>query len=382
MSAPKTYKESVRSRWWPRICSQFAVAPAFLLLLWDSLLWLGVFVVLPLAGILFVSLLYHALIKPPSSYYSVSARSEVVALALPAGRETSWRIEGAILCSTTALDGLSAHSGADSPCGSNRWHAHSLPEGQEQVLVLGGGQSSSKMTIEVGVESRAGGGLQMSIRSDQDGPGLGMLKLVDQGINIPLSNQLNLIWKADARPRDLVFPFIADQVRVGRDVTWSDSSFLQEGKVDVFTASDENLSKRSRVEEAELFPGDQVRLDRFDGEPPFQPKGFLRFDRPQPGESPRALTAIVFGRAESVRIERFGDSGYDFQPSRWAGISQNRALLSVGGLIVALFGLLGSYAAFREVHTRSPKQAWRAFQIKRHGDPIPAHQSPDKESNG
>lgn len=358
MSGPQAGREQAQSGFWAR-CHGLS---AFLLFLWESLLWLGAFVALPLLIAYFVYLLSEAVLKPPSWYYSVSARSEAAALSLPAELETSWRIEGATLCSSVALDQLAAYASSESPCGSRRWQAYTLTQTQEQVLVLGGAATGPGRSIEVSMETRADRGLQMSIRGSRDMQSLGMLHLVDQGMEITLGPQLNLIWPADARPRDLVFPFTANRVKVGRDVTWSDSSLLHEGRMEIFAASDESLSKRTRVEEASLLPGDQIRLDRFGGSTPLHPKGFLRFDRLQPGESPSALTAVAFGRAERVRIERFGDSGYDFQPPWWAGASQNHTLVIISGLIGGLLGLLGGYAAIRDIHARSPHLAWKDYQ--------------------
>lgn len=358
MPGPQADSAKAQAGFWAR-CEGFS---AFLLFIWESLLWLGAFVALPLLIAYFIFLLSETVLKPPSWYYSINARSEAAALSLPAELETSWRIEGATLCSTVALDPLAAYASTESPCGSRRWHAYTLTQIQEQVLVLGGGTPGPEGSIEVSMETRTDRGLQISIRVNRDMQSLGMVHLVDQGLEVPLGPQLNLIWPGDARPRDLVFPFTANRVKVGRDVTWSDSPLLHEGRMEIFAASDESLSKRTRVEEASLLPGDQIRLDRFGGSTPLHPKGFLRFDRLQPGESPSTFTAVAFGRAERVRIERFGDSGYDFQPPWWAGVSQNHTLVIVSGLIGGLLGLLGGYAAIRDIHARSPHLAWKAYQ--------------------
>jgi hypothetical protein len=345
---------------WTRFWNGCNRISAFIVFVWESALWLSAFIMLPLLIVGFIALLIAALFFwSPSWYYSVSARSEAVSLSLPAERETSWRIEGAIVCSTEPLPALAPAEGDDVPCGSRRWLAYRLSAGEEQVLVLGRGGAPGT-AIEVGMEAGPARGLRVSIRGG-DLAGVGTLRLVDQGEDVALGSRLNLIWPDEAGPRNLVFPFTADRVRVGRDVTWSDSSLLLEGRMEIFTASDENLSKRTRIEEAELLPGDQIRLERYEGETPLQPKGFLRFDRMEPGDATGALTAVVFGRAERVKIERFGDSGYDFRPPWWAGIAQNLWLVGVSTLIAGLLGLLGGYAAVREIHARSPQQAWKAY---------------------
>lgn len=361
MSAPGSDRaDTVRAAFWAG-CN---VVTAVLLFALEATLWLCAFIVLPLLIAGFVYLIISAIVSPPSSYYSISARSETAALSLPLERETTWRIEGAILCSTVEFDGLVPITGEDSPCGSRRWHAYTAPDPREQVLVIGGGEPASGQEIEVAMETREDRGLQVSLRSAASARNLGMLRLVGEDIVIPPGAQLNLVWVGNDRPRDLVFPFTANRVRIGRDVTWSDSSTLYEGKIEIFTASGENLSKRTRVEEAELLPGDQVRLQRFEGENPLQPKGFLRFNRLQPGESPSALTAVAFGRADSIDIERFGDSGYSFRPRWWVGILQNRLLVILSAIIAGLIGVLGGYNAIRDFHARSTNQAWKSLRAR------------------
>jgi hypothetical protein len=358
-ASPDPSAAAPRDRWaafWNR-CTKTS---AFVVFVWESALWLSAFVLLPLLIAYWLILVYEATFTPPSWYYSVSARSEAASLALPADRETSWRIEGAIVCSTAELPGLAPADGEGAACGSRRWQAYRLPDGEEQVLVLGGGGAPGT-AIEIGMEAGPARRLLVSIRGG-DASGVGTLRLVDQGEDVPLGRQINLVWPDAAGPRNLVFPFIADRVRVGRDVTWSDAALLHEGRMEIFTASDENLSKRMRIEETELLPGDQIRLERYEGETPLQPKGFLRLDRTHADEASGTLTAVVFGRAESVKIERFGDSGYDFRPPWWAGISQNQRLITVSTLIAGLLGLLGGYAAFRDIHARSPNKAWEAFR--------------------
>ena len=355
----------------PLVAAVCGAISARVLYLSELVLWLAAFILLPLLVIVLIGLVVFAVFAPPSWYYSISARSEAAALTLPAERETSWRIEGATLCSTEALEGLAALDAVNSPCGARRWQAYALPQAQELVLALGGSPASSGRSIAVSMETRSDRGLQASIRGEPGVTSLGVLRLVDQGIDIALGRELNLIWPGEARPRDLMFPFIADHVRVGRDVTWSDTSLLHEGSMEIFTATEEHLSKRTRVEEAELLPGDQVRLDRFDGDPPLQPKGFLRFDRFQADDSPGTLTAVAFGRAESLRIERFGDSGYDFQPHWLAKFTQNRLLLMVSGFIGGLLGLLGGYAVIRDIHARSPARARASYKARCGGKPEP-----------
>lgn len=339
---------------------------ASLSFVWRLALWAGVHAIWLLVGVVVVLLALN-LHTPPSWYFSINAQAEAADIELAAGRETQWRIEGAVVCATTALPAPLAllPRAASSPCGGRRWQAHALPGGEdaEHVLMLGGASTradeattpgAARAPHQVGLETRADGGLQMSIR------GPGPLRLATSGQEIVLPTSLNLIWAGEARPRDLVFPFTGERVRVGRDVTWSDASMLREGTLSVFTASEESLAKRSQVEEVALVPGDQVRLERYDGSGVFHPKGFMRFDRLS-GDGPASLRVVAFGRAESVRIERFGDSGYEFKPGWWVGILHDGRLMMWSAILIALITVLGGIAGCREL-APSPREAWRTLR--------------------
>lgn len=333
---------------------------------WKLALGTGVLAIWLLVGAVLVLLALN-LHAPPSWYFSISAQTEAADIELAAGRETQWRIEGAIICATAALPApleLLPRT-VSSPCGGRRWFAHTLPgdEDAEHVLVLGGATAAAgaaepatePAALQVGLETRSDGGLQMSIR------GPGPLRLSTSGQALALPPGLNLIWTGETRPRDLVFPFTGERVRVGRDVTWSDTSMLREGTLAVFTASDESLAKRSQVEEVALMPGDQVRLEHHDQGGVFHPKGFVRIDRPGGGDAPASLGVVAFGRAESIRIERFGDSGYEFKPGWWVGILHDRRLMMASAILVALITVLGGIAGCREL-APSPAEAWRALR--------------------
>src|SRR5690606_19467084 len=306
--------------------------------LWKLLLSLAVAIV-PLAVIALLVLLCLAWLSPAGWYFSIHARSAVAALELPQALETSWRIEGATLCATQDLSALPRVPATDSPCGSARWQAFALPaaEGAEQVIVLGGRSGTLATPIEARLELREDDGLQLSLRTAPGGT-LGTLRPALDTPAIALGNALNLIWTGGERPRDLVLPFVADQVRVGRDVTWSDAAMLRSGTLSVFTSSEEAAARRSLIEEVQLLPGDQVRLGGSGGTDAasvFPPKGFLRFDR-RLGEEAPALEVVAFGRADSLRIERFGDSGYDFRPGVWAVLTHDSRLTIATALLAAL----------------------------------------------
>jgi hypothetical protein len=357
---------------WPaRTWSACKRSPALIQHLWESLLWLLAFIVLPILMAAFLYQLFAYWRVPPSWYFSIDARTQTASLVLPVARQTEWRIEGAVLCAQVETLGSLARqkSPGANPCGSSRWHAFALPEGQEQVLVVGGQGDRHGPDLEVTMEVRDDNGLQLALRQVGSGANVGLLRLNDQGEEIPLAAPLHLVWPGQDRPRDLIFPFTANRVRVGRDVSWSDSTLLNEGRLAVFTASEDRLTKRALVEEVTLLPGDQVRMEIHAGRSVFQPKGFLRFERTPLAEGSPTLTAVAFGRAESIRIERFGDSGYDFKPRWWAGLLQNSTILILTGAIGGLLGLLGGHSALRELRSRSPRRAWNEICGTKHDEP-------------
>lgn len=332
--------------------------------LWQLLLSLAVATV-PLVVVTVLVLLLLAWLSPAGWYFSIHARSAVAALELPQALETNWRIEGATLCAAQALPALARLPAEASPCGSARWQAFALPEseGAEQVLVLGGRGAGEDEPIEARLELREDDGLQLSLRTAPGGS-LGMLRPAPDTPAVALGNALNLIWRGEARPRDLVLPFVAEQVRVGRDVTWSDAAMLHSGTLSVFTSSEEAAARRSLVEEVQLLPGDQVRLggSELTGTASgFPPKGFLRFAR-RPGEDAPALEVVAFGRADSLRVERFGDSGYDFRPGLWARLTHDGRLTIATALLAALVAGLGALGSAREMGTPGPRQAWRGMR--------------------
>ncbi len=339
----------------PTIANSWRRAAAGLHVAWAALLWASLRLV-PWVILVFLGLLLWNLLAPPRWHFSVDARTAVAEVELPREFETNWRIEGAILCSRAASLGTLPRHTVDgpSPCGSRRWFAYRLAEAadgvaDEQVLVLGGDSGGRRgETIAATIEVRTDGGLQLSLRAG-GGSAAAKLRGSAGAPDVAAALPLNLVWQGESRPRDLVFPFTARRVRVGRDVTWAESSALRDGSLTVFTGSDESVAKRVRVEEVALMLGDQVRLEKLDDAETYWPKGFFRFDRIQGAEHGPVLEAVAFGRAERVRIERFGDAGYDFEPGWWVGVQHDRRLVSWTGFMIGLLGLLGTYAGMREL---------------------------------
>ena len=331
---------------------------------WEWPLWVVVRL-LPLMLLVFSLLVaYFTFSAPPSWYFSINARTETFDIELPANLETHWRIEGAMLCHAGELGTrLARQEGQQAArCGSNRWHAYTLGEQaqdgmstSDQVeIAIGGSQVRGDQVIKVVMEVREDGQLQLSVRGVA-GQSVGLVRQLANGGEVRLGSQLNLIWEADKRPRNLVFPFVASKVRVGRDVTWSDSSILRDGKLSVYTGSGESLAKRTLIETVDLLPGDQVRLERHidPGGASVEPKGFVGFERR--GEGPSLLTVTAFGRAESVKVERFGDSGFDFSPGWWVRIIHNKPLIILTTLVLGLISLLSSYAGVVGMDSALPR---------------------------
>jgi hypothetical protein len=160
--------------------------------------------------------------------------------------------------------------------------------------------------------------------------------------------RINLIFpmtRADA-PRERVFPFIGETT-IGRDVNWAGSSLLGGGSIEVYTA-DVTADKRKQIDKAELLLGDQVRLAatrRADAL--VYPKGFVR--SVSSGDS---LDVIAFGAADRVRIERFGDNGYDLKPSLLLQLLNDSLLLLAMSVFVAAVGLITGMASVIEIEKK------------------------------
>jgi hypothetical protein len=133
-----------------------------------------------------------------------------------------------------------------------------------------------------------------------------------------------------------VFPFTGS-VTIGRDIHWSGTGVLTGGRITVFTVS-ESAERRRAVDEAPLMLGDQVSLRGDDEGGSAAPKGFVRA-RLTAGEG-GAFDVVAFGRAERMRVDRFGDSGYELSPSLPTRILNDPVLVLGGTFLVAFLGLV------------------------------------------
>ena len=283
--------------------------------------------VIGIAG--FVGFLLIKLILPANWEFSVEAATEIADIELPAATETRWQVDDAILCVRADLDlpidyRLDAN---ENPCGSRAWKSWRATA-PEQVLRLTG-------PVTVTLQMLPDGGLAMSVRSsDASAGGYSVTGLVEDA---DIGAAANLIWPT-IPDRTLTFPF-SGATTVGRAVSWSANRMLRSGKVVVYTA-DESADRRSQVDEAELMLGDQVRLEAPEPGRAW-PKGFVRVDGGAEG-----MHVVAFGRANSLFIERFGESGYDFRPGPIRKLAADPAIAFWGSVLAAYMTLVLSLQPF------------------------------------
>jgi hypothetical protein len=87
--------------------------------------------------------------------------------------------------------------------------------------------------------------------------------------------------------------------------------------------------------------GDQVRLAGLEKDEVW-PKGFMRV-----GES-GLLEVVAFGRADSLTIDRYGDSGYDFRPGFLARLASDPMIAFWGSMLFAYMTVIFSLIPFLE----------------------------------
>ena len=299
----------------------------------------------------------------PQWIFSVKASTGIIELQTPADGEIRWRVNDAIICSRGELQSpdakLSKLKQTDSPCGSTAWSGYRFRD-PEQTLVLNG-------SFRVLIERRSDGALYLSLRDHRAGsqaditaaantdgdtpakpPPQARLTFTDGTPAIVLGNngrlKINIIWPGTNKDTsgfstDRVFPFTG-VTTIGRDINWTGTSMLQEGTVNVYTA-DDSPDKREQVDEAELLLGDQLRLENaLRDDELIPPKGFIRY---QPGGD--ALDVIAFGAADRVRIERYGDNGYNFRPGPLSKLLHDPLFIFVLTAFVGFISLVGTVDA-------------------------------------
>lgn len=284
------------------------------------------------ALVVFLAVAAQRTCAPPEWAFSVEATTQVVEVELREPAETRWRVDGASLCTRAAVDIDPAFVESEPACSGRAWKGHRLAV-PEPVIVLEGGVRA----VFEWLDERT---LATSLQ-DLDGGSMARLSIAGAP-EVPLAAPVNLIWSLDGSgsaplPPELVFPFTGSTT-IGRDIHWSGTGVLTGGRVTVFTAS-ESAERRRAVDGASLMLGDQVSL-RADGDAGGPaPKGFIRA-RLTGGEGGGVFDVVAFGRAERMRVDRFGDSGYDLSPSLLTRVLNDPVLVLGGTFLVAFLGLV------------------------------------------
>ncbi len=284
---------------------------------------------------LFVYLLFllSRLLLPDQWEFALAVETEVVSVELQPGMVTQWRVDGATLCTSGDVK-LAENHALENPraiCGGRRWSGWRLDQ-PEQVISVQGGSMARMELID--------GRLSLSLRTGGDS--LGEIEAVGTIDPITLPGAVNLFWDLTGQADTLTFPF-AGTTTLGRAVSWSEGMMLRRGSVAVFTA-DESADRRTLVDEARFMLGDQVRLGQA-GRQDIWPKGFIRAGESGP------LDVVAFGRADSLSIERYGDSGYDFRPGFLARLVSDPQIAFWGSLLIAYMTVVFSLIPFLEEKT-------------------------------
>ncbi len=267
---------------------------------------------------------------PAEWEFSIEAETEVAEISLRPRTRTQWQVDGAVICARDDLD-LGDEFQLDrshSPCGSRAWRAWRVTA-PEQVLELNG---DTTVTLSL----RPEGGLAMSLRAAEK-KSLGSFSVVGLVEDIALGDAINLIW-TDIPAQSLTFPF-SGTTTFGRAVGWSNIGMLRSGTVSIYTA-DESADNRTLVDETNLMLGDQIRLGDAAAKESW-PKGFAHLS---PVDN--VMRVVAFGRADSLLIERYGESGYDLKPGRFRKLASDPRVAFFGSLLAAYMTLILGLQAF------------------------------------
>ncbi|MGI9328832.1 MAG: hypothetical protein ACR2PZ_26690 [Pseudomonadales bacterium] len=277
---------------------------------------------------LLLFILYVA-IAPSVWEFGLEVETEVAQVDFQPDSRTRWRIDGATLCSRADLALPKKFRLADSRnrCGSRTWQGWQI-DAPEQVIEIRGGSTAL-------LES-SGSGLSMSLRSEESS--LGALSVVGLFDDVMAGDALNLVWQ----PNDsasISFPF-SGTTTLGRAVSWSDFRMLRSGTVAVYT-SDESADQRKLVDQATLMLGDQVQLAANSTD--VWPKGFINL-----AQGSEVMQVVAFGRADSLSIERFGDSGYRYKPGYLTKLASDPWIAFWGSLLLVCMTLIPGLLPFVE----------------------------------
>jgi len=282
--------------------------------------------------VVYIAFVFWRAAVPAKWEFSIEAETEVAEINLRPHTRTQWQIDGAVLCTrdSLGLDDEFRLDSSESPCGSRTWHAWRI-SAPEQVLELGGNSA-------INLSLRPEGGLAMSLRA-AEGESLGTFSVVGLVDDVALVEPLNLIW-TEIPAQSLTFPF-SGATTLGRAVGWSNSGMLRSGTVSIYT-SDESADKRTLVDQTDLMLGDQIRLGDVEDKES-RSKGFARISR-----SDDVMRVVAFGRADSLRIDRYGESGYELKPGRFRKLASDPMVAFFGSLLAAYMTLILALQPFTD----------------------------------
>jgi len=285
----------------------------------------------------YVAFVLWRTLVPAEWEFSIEAETEVAEINLRPQARTQWQVDGVVLCARGGLELADEFqmSPSMSPCGSRAWQAYHVPA-PEQVLELDGG-------ADVALNRLPEGGLAMSLRAPE-GASLGTFSVIGVVDDIVLGEATNLIW-TEIPAQSLTFPF-SGSTTLGRAVGWSNAGMLRAGTVSIYTA-DESADKRTLVDETNLMLGDQIRLGDSEGGASW-PKGFARI-----AAAEDVMRVVAFGRADRLRIDRYGESGYELKPGRLRKLASDPAIAFFGSLLAAYMTLILALQPFVNSEFRS-----------------------------
>lgn len=242
----------------------------------------------------------------PDHYaYVVQARTQLLTLTIDPRRvgEVKWQITGAVICSRTPL-ALPELSQDASPCGSARLKAYASGEA-EHVLEL---VSEALVHMSAAPE----GGFRLQIKALDPTQTAARLSSTASGAEVDTGGVVVLLWPGDDSDRALppalgVLPFKGEAV-LGRDVSWTASRLLLDGRIEVFRGDETAVSGRSQVSSSRLMLGDQLTAG--EGEDGRVTQGFIRF-----GPGVDAMQVQLFGELSGLELTRYGESNFSLQPS-------------------------------------------------------------------
>jgi hypothetical protein len=345
--------------------------------LWNLLLLLARSL-LPALTLGMVVLFAWALLFPQPWPFSMTAESEHATLVLDPRVETQWRVDGAVLCVRSDTDPLPLPLLAEAaPCAGRRWHGYDSTDLRELTLRLPAApdKASSETETEtetettsngatVHLDTESTGSLSVRIVSGSRAGGTPVLLLPDARTPIPVGREVILHFRhpgKSAPPGRLLLPF-SGTGSIGRDVSWSQPALLRKGQIAFYTASQQAVGGRDLVASTTLLPGDRVDLGERARSGGAVAKGFVHFDLTAEHESPPVMRVVAFGAAESVRILRFGEQGFDFSPGLVARISRHSAVATWAVLLLSLLGLMSVYQSCATLGQGSLPEAWRTLR--------------------